>query len=169
MGNWSDFEHRLEASGGSCTDTAQSALHVDRLLNKWFLRPVLRLMLCYRKSDRDSVIGMRHRSRNLNRPFQTISSSLMHIVGFPLQRHLTNRRARLWHRRFRRQEPNDSVVMLTGFLDVPGIVISVWGHDHYLRSSTSASAWVAGVLALFQPTAKHEPVHEHAVLARGAV
>lgn len=166
---WSDFEHWLEASGSSCADTVPSALHVDRLLNKWFLRPVLHLMLWCRKSDRDSVIGMRYRSGSLNRPFQTISSSLMHIVEFPLQQHLTDRRVRLWHRRFRRQETNDSVVMLTEFLDVPGIVIPVWDHNHYLNSSTLASARVAGVLELFQPTAKHEAAHQHAVTARGAV
>jgi hypothetical protein len=169
MRNRFDFEHWLKASGSSRTDTAPSHLHVDKLFNKWFLGPVLRLMLWYRKSDRGSGFGMRYRSGSLNRPFQTISSSLMPIVDFPLWQHFRNRRAPLWHRLFRRQETNDSVVMLTDFLDVPGNVIPVTDHDHYLKYSTIASERVAGVLELFQPMAKNEPAHQRAVTARGAI
>ena len=130
MRNWSEFERWFAARGISCSDTVQSAVHADRLLAKWFLRR----MLWYRESDRDSVIGMRHRQ-------------------------------------FRQQGPNDSLVMLVDFLDVPGIVICVWDFDHYRKFSRSVSARVAGILEPFQPTARREPepVQDHAVPARGVV
>jgi len=142
---------------------------VDWLIDKWFLKPVLELMLWDRKSDRDCVIGMRHLAGSLQQPFQPIPGSLLHIVGFPLKRHLSNRPARLWHRRFRKQEPNDSVVMLTDFLDVPGTVLPVWGCDHYLKSSVSASVRVAEVLEFCQSAATRSSVQAQVEPLRGVV
>lgn len=152
MRNWSQFEDRFEASGSSDSVTAQ-----PRLLDKWFLRPVLSLMLWYRKSKQDSVAGMRHRTRNslsiqfraacctsLDSRYRNISQIVAHFGS---------------HRRFRQQAPNDSVI------------IPVWGCDRYLKSSMSASARVAGVLELFQPAFRRppEPVQDQAVPAGGVV
>ncbi len=152
MRSWPEFEDRFEASGSSDLVTAQ-----PRLLDKWFLRPVLSLMLWYRKSNQDSVAGMRHRTRNslsiqfraacctsLDSRYRNISQIVAHVGTY---------------RRLRQQAPNGSVI------------IPVWGCDRYLKSLMIASARVAGVLELFQPAFRRppEPVQDQAVPAGGVV
>jgi hypothetical protein len=68
------------------------------------------------------------------------------IVGFPLRKHLSCWRARLWHRRFRSLGPNDSVMLLTDLLDTPGTVIPIWGADHYLKGPLDTSQLVASIV-----------------------
>ena len=54
----------------------------------------------------------------------------------------------MWYQRFRRDGPNDSVVMLADMLRLPGVVIPVWGTDHYLRGRWKVSQAVARIVAL---------------------
>jgi hypothetical protein len=56
---------------------------------------------------------------------------LIHAVAFPLRRHATSPYARLWHGRFARNGPNDSVLMLEQLLRLPGKILPIWGADHY--------------------------------------
>ena len=72
----------------------------------------------------------------------------LHLVGFPLRRHLSCRRSKLWHQRFCDRGPNDSIVMLDDFLMMPGTVIPFWGADHYLNSGENVSAIVANLVEL---------------------
>lgn len=58
----------------------------------------------------------------------------IHVVGFPLQYHLTSPLARKMHRRIAPQGPNDGGgIRLADVLRLPGYLYPVWGADHYLR------------------------------------
>jgi hypothetical protein len=58
---------------------------------------------------------------------------VIHVTGFPLQRHLTNRLLRRGHRRLAPLGPNDGVALLSDVCRLPGVVYPIWGADHYLR------------------------------------
>jgi hypothetical protein len=57
----------------------------------------------------------------------------VHVVGFPLEEHLTNRLARTCHRRIADDGPNDGAIVLADACAVPGLIYPVWGSDHYMR------------------------------------
>jgi hypothetical protein len=62
----------------------------------------------------------------------------MHVVGFPLERHLTNRLARRCYRRVKSLGPNDGAgIVLAETARLPGGVYPVWGADHYMRPAGS--------------------------------
>jgi hypothetical protein len=58
---------------------------------------------------------------------------VIHVVGFPLQQHLTVPLSRRGYRRLSPLGPNDSVILLGDALSLPGLVYPVWGADHYLK------------------------------------
>jgi hypothetical protein len=133
----------------SVSGVSHGTMMADWLLDKWYLRPVLQLMLWRHRTDKQPICDLRYR------PEQTpawlcgnVSIPQIHVAPFPLQKHLSCRRARLWHRRFRRQGPNDSVVMLEDLLRLPGAVIPVWGVDHYLQGDWNVSKSVSQLIAL---------------------
>lgn len=58
----------------------------------------------------------------------------IHVVGFPLVRHLSNRLARRCYRRVQHLGPNDGAgIVLADVCRLPGHLYPVWGADHYLR------------------------------------
>lgn len=63
------------------------------------------------------------------------SLRLVHVVGFPLRRHLSTWLARRGHRRLAKYGPNDSTLLLADALQWPGDVYPLWGRDHYLRAA----------------------------------
>jgi hypothetical protein len=119
------------------------------LLDRWRLRPTLKMMLWYHQADKQTLADLRYGTEQLlDSPFRETQFPLIHVAAFPLRRHLSCWRARLWHRRFRRQGPTDSVVMLEDLLRVPGIVIPVWGSDHYMRSGWDVADAVSRIIAV---------------------
>jgi hypothetical protein len=121
----------------------------DWLLDRWRLRPIFKLMLWYHGADQQAVRDLRHETTDLAKnPLGDIPIPIVHVSAFPMRRHLSCWRARLWHRRFKREGPNDSVVMLADMLRLPGVVIPVWGADHYLRGRWKVSRAVASIVAL---------------------
>jgi hypothetical protein len=59
---------------------------------------------------------------------------VIHVVGFPLRRHLSDRGARRGHRRLAQLGPNDGGgILLADAVARAGVVVPVWGADHYLR------------------------------------
>jgi hypothetical protein len=59
---------------------------------------------------------------------------VIHVVGFPLQRHLSNGLARRCFRRVQELGPNDGAgIVLADVCRWPGLIYPVWGADHYLR------------------------------------
>src|SRR5262245_1619678 len=57
----------------------------------------------------------------------------VHVIGFPLEEHLTNRLARTCHSRIADCGPNDGAIVLADACAVPGLIYPVWGSDHYMR------------------------------------
>ena len=122
------------------------------LLERKRLRPIFWFMRWKHRADiqavRDLRSGESERLPNLANAIResvTTEVPMFHLAGFPLRRHLSCLRAKLWHRRFRRYGPNDSVVILEDLLDAPGVVIPVWGADHYLRSNWNSAAAFAAI------------------------
>jgi len=71
---------------------------------------------------------------------------LIHVAGFPLRRHLVTRYARRWHRRLADLGPNDSVMMLDDLLNLPGMILPIWGVDHYLHERWHVDMLVSALL-----------------------
>ncbi len=71
----------------------------------------------------------------------------VHVVGFPLRRHLHNGLARRCHERLEPFGPNDGSIVLSGVLRWPGQLCPVWAGDHYLRPQTDVRPLLA---ALFE-------------------
>ena len=79
----------------------------------------------------------------------------IHIVGFPLQRHLSNNWARRGHARLAALGPNDGGgILLHDVTRLPGDVYPVWGADHYLNPSWDINPLL---LRLLQEAARDEP------------
>lgn len=65
----------------------------------------------------------------------------IHVVGFPLRRHLSSPLARRGHRRLASLGPNDSAGnVLAEVVRRPGTIVPIWGADHYLRPGGPESA-----------------------------
>ena len=56
---------------------------------------------------------------------------IIHVVGFPLRHHLSNNHSRTWHRRISEFGPTDAATVLIDSCKLPGIVLPIWGADHY--------------------------------------
>lgn len=155
-----------KASGWiSISGVVRGTMMADWLLDRWRLRPILHLMCWKHGADQQAVRDLRHRASASYKDFPRIFS--IHIAGFPLQRHLSNWRSRLWHRRFRKIGPNDSVVLLEDLLEIPGIVVPVWGADHYLKSDWNLPAALEKIVtdhigpsSQFDPRLRHPPHEE---------
>lgn len=79
---------------------------------------------------------------------------VIHVVGFPLQRHLTTPLARRGHRRLSPLGPNDGLILLEDVLALPGRVYPLWGADHYLRpADRDMSQLVTGILCYLADSA----------------
>jgi hypothetical protein len=59
---------------------------------------------------------------------------ILHVLAFPLARHVAKRPTRCWHRRLSRYGPNDGATILADSCRIPGLIFPVWGADHYLDS-----------------------------------
>lgn len=71
---------------------------------------------------------------------------VIHVVGFPLVRHLSNRRSRRWHRRLSALGPNDAFLMLSDICTLRGQLFPIWGADHYFKPPSNPESLVAALL-----------------------
>lgn len=69
-----------------------------------------------------------------------------HVIGFPLTAHLAEGMARRWHRRLAPYGPNDGVGLLGDIVHLPGVIVPVWGADHYFHPDTGIDAVLHGLL-----------------------
>ncbi len=70
----------------------------------------------------------------------------IHVVGFPLRRHLRNGLARRCHTRLAAFGPNDGSILLADAPHWPGQLCPVWGADHYLRPRADVRPLLAALL-----------------------
>lgn len=73
----------------------------------------------------------------------------VHVVGFPLRRHLRSGLARRCHSRLESFGPNDGSILLADTPHWPGQLCPVWGADHYLRPRTDERPLLAALLRAF--------------------
>jgi hypothetical protein len=73
----------------------------------------------------------------------------IHIVGFPLRRHLRNKQAAGWHQRLSPWGPNDGAAILADACKLPGTVVAIWGADHFSKDRLDLPALVTEVLSAF--------------------
>ena len=75
---------------------------------------------------------------------------VLHVLGFPLHRHLSSPLARRSFARLETLGPNDGGGnLLTDAAGWPGVVYPVWGTDHYLRASWDVDGLITRVLMHF--------------------
>ena len=94
-------------------------------------------MLLRLRGQRFAVLDeLGHRNEStLQRPFALPAGlRAIHVVGFPMQRHLTIPWAHRGHARLAPLGPNDGGgILLADALGLPGELIPVWGADHYMQ------------------------------------
>jgi len=73
----------------------------------------------------------------------------VHVLGFPLRRHLRNGLARRCHARLGSFGPNDGSILLADTPRWPGQLCPVWGADHYLRPRRDERPLLAALLRTF--------------------
>ncbi len=73
----------------------------------------------------------------------------IHVVGFPLHRHLRNGLARRCHARLGSFGPNDGSILLADAPRWPGQLCPVWGADHYLQPREDVRPLLAALLRSF--------------------
>jgi hypothetical protein len=104
----------------------------ERPLRSAGLRVLLRL-----RGQRFNVVnelGRPQREHKWAQPQLPPSIRLIHVLGFPLRRHLTHRWAPRGYNRLAPLGPNDGAGILLGdLIGWPGVVYPVWGADHYLQ------------------------------------
>jgi hypothetical protein len=84
------------------------------------------------------VVRELNRTEALTQSRWTLPRSMkaVHVVGFPLHRHLSSALMRRGHRRLAEHGPNDGAgIILADVVGWPGVVYPVWGADHYLRTA----------------------------------
>lgn len=88
-----------------------------------------------------------------------------HVIGFPLKAHLAGGMARRWHRRLAHYGPNDGVGLLGDIVHLPGVIVPVWGADHYFDRGTGIDTVLRDLLehvegVLLQERAAHGAARE---------
>jgi hypothetical protein len=73
---------------------------------------------------------------------------IIHVMGFPLARHVRQRCTRNWHRRIARYGPNDGAAILADSCRLPGRIFPVWGADHYFDSVMCPEVLLEALLRL---------------------
>jgi hypothetical protein len=95
-----------------------------------------RLLLRLRGQRFAELDELRHGTASpLARPWAALPHvRIIHVLGFPLERHLSDNWARRGHARLAPLGPNDGGgILLHDALSWPGDLYPVWGADHYLR------------------------------------
>lgn len=126
---------------------------VNWLLEKRYRSLLVRPMFLWRSYDFNVVREVGYGPNTLLNCEWRIPShmKLVHVLGFPLQQHLTCGLARRGHRRLSGFGPNDgSGIVLSDAVRRPGIIMPIWGADHYLcneqvtlsRAFCSALSWL---------------------------
>jgi hypothetical protein len=128
--------------------TTDGSPMVAWLLARWWATLIYRFLFWKRGRDFQFIRDMERRDGGPLDFDPCLPSHLraIHIVGFPLQRHLHGKRAAAWHRRLAPWGPNDGAAILADACGLPGFVLPVWGADHFSKHPLDLPALVAGAL-----------------------
>jgi hypothetical protein len=110
---------------------------VSWLMSRTYRSLLVRPLFRWRNYDFDVVRQLDYGRENpLSGPWNIPPGlSVVHVLGFPLIRHLSNGLARRGHRRLAGHGPNDGAgIVLYNAVCRPGTIYPVWGADHYLRN-----------------------------------
>jgi hypothetical protein len=104
-----------------------------------------RFLLWIRRHDIAAIRELAHNPGPIQLPAHM---QAIHVVGFPERKHLTSAFARRCHKRLSHLGPNDGMgLLLADTLRWSGIVVPVWGADHYLCERRDLIRQVLGHLA----------------------
>lgn len=82
----------------------------------------------------------------------------IHVVGFPLIMHLSNRWAKRGHARLAHLGPNDGGgILLADAVTRPGLLFPAWGADHYLNPAWDVQALILRLVRFVQSSAASDP------------
>jgi hypothetical protein len=74
---------------------------------------------------------------------------IIHVMGFPLRKHLAHPWAARGYQRIAPLGPNDGGgFLLSDVVNLPGTVLPVWGADHYLQPGWDATSLLRRVFAM---------------------
>ncbi|HEX4645430.1 MAG TPA: hypothetical protein VH598_07450, partial [Verrucomicrobiae bacterium] len=113
-------------------------------------RTGVRLLLWLRRQRYSVLEELRHEPDGPLAGWPALPAHLriIHVVAFPLRRHLAHPWAPRGYERIAPFGPNDGGGFLLGEVtNLPGTVFPIWGADHYLQSAWEDTVTLRGVLA----------------------
>ena len=128
----------------------------DWLLSRGMLARANRLFYKIRGRSLDFLQDLRYQSTSpLSIPLALPPHlRAVHVLGFPLRRHLRNGLARRCHARLESFGPNDGSILLADAARWPGQLCPVWSADHFLRPRLDERPLLTALLsALASPAA----------------
>lgn len=128
--------------------TTDGSPMVAWLLARWWVALIYRFLFWKRGRDFQFIRDMDRRAGGPLHFDLRLPSHLqaLHIVGFPLRRHVQGKRAARWHRRLAPWGPNDGAAVLADACRLPGSVVPVWGANHFSKDRLDLPTLVAGAL-----------------------
>lgn len=121
---------------------------VSRILASKPLSLLGRLLFWWRGYDFTALADLERGSRGLLDFEVQLPGHLqaVHVAGFPLRAHLSCRMARKNFRRLVPLGPNDSNSLLADLCREPGLIVPIWGADHFLRPACDVPRLMARLL-----------------------
>jgi len=113
------------------------------LEKQWLRQLGIRILLRLRGQRYSVVEELRHEPGWPLENWPTLPQHLqiVHVVGFPLRRHLAHPWAARGYERIAPDGPNDGGgFLLSDVVKLPGTVFPVWGADHYLQPGWDATS-----------------------------
>lgn len=120
------------------------------LQRQWLRQLGVRILLRLRGQRNSVVEELRHGPGSPLEKWPTIPPHLqiVHVIGFPLRRHLAHPWAARGYERIAQLGPNDGGgFLLNDVVNLPGTVFPVWGADHYLQPTWDATSLLRRVFA----------------------
>jgi hypothetical protein len=131
-----------------------SGLHFGTPLMNWLLPRrwrmlAIRLMFWIRDYDLAALQELeRGPGRMLDFSLQVPEHMrIVHVVGFPLRRHLSRPRSRRGFQRIAPMGPNDGgAILLADLVRLPGLIYPLWGADHFLKPAEELQPMIRSLL-----------------------
>jgi len=122
---------------------------VGWLRQRWLRWWSVRLLLWWRGHPGRALCELSHGSNELaDWPALPPHLRVVHVYGFPLERHLAHAWAPKGYARVAPLGPNDGGgILLADLLSLPGIVCPIWGADHYLAPAWDVSPLLRGIVS----------------------